>query len=420
MEKVADRPRGTESELGDSRPKADEVRRELHSILESRVFHGSKRCQQFLEYVVEKSLSGEPGALKERTIAMEVFGRQHPANLNDDTIVRVGAREVRKRLAQYYVTPEGAASTLRIDLPPGSYAPVFRHPVELHEVEEHPPAARPRRPILLLMGAVIVAVVAFVAYARLTAPDPNAVAFARFWDPAFHASEPLLLAVGNPIVYHPSSRARMMSESRLPPQPIPLQRPIQLPPDELDGSDMVPVFNQYVGFGDLVTATEISAMMAKHAKPLRVRLASSVAFADMRQTQTLLIGAFTNRWTMELGQNWRFQFTRPKNGAAEIMDTTNGRQWSVSSKDDGSAPEDYILIGRIRNSSAGGFLVLAAGVKQFGTEAAGRVLTDPAQLGAILNRLPVGWESKNLQVVLHAKVIGNAPAQPEVVASHVW
>jgi hypothetical protein len=41
-------------------------------------------------------------------------------------------------------------------------------------------------------------------------------------------------------------------------------------------------------------------------------------------------------------------------------------------------------------------------------------------LGAILNRLPKGWEDKNLQIVLHMRVIGNAPAQPEVVASHVW
>jgi hypothetical protein len=65
-------------------------------------------------------------------------------------------------------------------------------------------------------------------------------------------------------------------------------------------------------------------------------------------------------------------------------------------------------------------LLISAGIKQFGTEAAGRLLTEPSQLGAILNRLPKGWEDKNLQIVLHMRVIGNAPAQPEVVASHVW
>src|SRR5215813_10741765 len=93
-----------------NRPSPEEIRRQLGSILKSPAFHGSKRCHQFLEYVCEKALAGETGALKERTIAIEVFGRQPQSDLGEDTIVRVGAREVRKRLAQYYVTPEGEAA----------------------------------------------------------------------------------------------------------------------------------------------------------------------------------------------------------------------------------------------------------------------------------------------------------------------
>src|SRR5205807_9497500 len=69
--------------------------RQLRSMLESPVFHGSKRCKQFLEYICEKSLAGEADTLKERTIAVEVFGRAPQSDLGEDTIVRVGAREVR-------------------------------------------------------------------------------------------------------------------------------------------------------------------------------------------------------------------------------------------------------------------------------------------------------------------------------------
>ena len=43
--------------------------------------------------------------------------------------------------------------------------------------------------------------------------------------------------------------------------------------------------------------------------------------------------------------------------------------------------------------------MVAAGLKQ--------------QLGSMLRRLLVGWEGKNSQIALHAKVIGNTPAQPE-------
>ena len=416
-------------------PGPEEIRRQLQIVLNSPVFHGSKRCQQFLEYVCEKSLSGESGALKERTIAIEVFGRQPQSDLGEDTIVRVGAREVRKRLAQFYVTPEGRASDIRIDLHPGAYAPEFQYannpPEEV--VAPSAPAAAPanpvvevrraprrRRQVMVGVGLAVLAVGAVFAVVRVSGANPNADAFRRFWDPVLRDPEPMLLAVAHPIVYHPSWRAMKLSEANQPPRETQVQRAIQVPPRALDGSDLIPVFNQYVGFGDMVVANEVSTMLARKSKAVRLRLASSVVFEDLRKTQTLLIGAVTNKWTMELQQSWPFRFTWTPDMKTVISDTRNGRQWSIPAKEDGSAPEDYVVVCRIRNSFTGGTLMVAAGLKQFGTEAAGRLLADPEQLGVILRKLPAGWESRNLQLVLHARVIGNTPAQPEVVASSVW
>jgi hypothetical protein len=141
-------------------------------------------------------------------------------------------------------------------------------------------------------------------------------------------------------------------------------------------------------------------------------------FADLRKAPTLLIGAI--RWTMELQQNWRFRFAR-RGVDTVIADTQQpARDWTITAKEDGSSQEDYILVCRIRHSFTGGLTIVAAGLKQFGTEAAGRLLVDSDQLGSILRKLPPGWEFRNVQIVLHARVIGNTPAQPEVVASHVW
>jgi hypothetical protein len=258
--------------------------------------------------------------------------------------------------------------------------------------------------------------------AKLTGPSPNAEQFRLFWQPVLKSEEPLLIAVAHPIVYHASSRATRLSEQNLPPQEVPAQRAIQLPPDQLTGADFVPVFNQYVGFGDLVATNEVTAMLERKSKTVRVRMASSIGFADFRKAPTLLIGAITNRWTMELQQTWRFRFAWTPGTHTVIVDTQEpaARRWSIAAKDDGSAPDDYILVGRIRSSYTGGFVLEAAGLKQFGTEAAGRLLADPEQLGALLRKLPAGWESKNVQLVLHVRVIGNTPAQPEVLASHVW
>jgi len=412
-------------------PTGDEIRSQLQAILASPAFHGSKRCQQFLDYVCDKSLRGETGALKERIIATRIFGRPPESDLGEDTIVRVSAREVRKRLAQYHVSAEGAASQVRIDLPSGSYVPEFRYAIA-HQEEEVPAAApmvveQPPRPgkrwLVAVLGALGLVWMIAAAVFELSGANPNAEAFQRFWGPVLRAPEPLLVAVAHPIVYHASNRAVRLSEENQPPQDVPLQRPIQVAPEKLNGSDLVPVFNQYVGFGDLVAATEVSSMLARKSRSVRVRLASAVEFADLRKAQTLLIGAVTNRWTMELQQAWRFRFSWTPGTRIVIVDTqdpSGAKQWTITSKNDGSALEDYILVSRIRSTYTGGLVLVAAGLKQFGTEAAGRLLADPDQLGLILRRLPGGWETKSLQVVLHARVIGNTPAQPEVVASHVW
>lgn len=419
-------------------PSAEDIRAQVQLILASPSFHGSRRCRQFLEYVCERSLAGDLGALKERAIAIEVFGRRPQSDWAEDTIVRVGAREVRKRLAQYYSTSDGAAAKVRIEVPSGSYAPEFHYTAALGvEVPgiASPPADSPvkapvwwqRRFVFVVAGCTVALIAGLLSLNRLArvnpAPPASNASFEHFWAPVLAAREPLLLAVGNPLVYHPSQRALKLSEERQPVLPYPAQRPLQLAAGELNGSDIVPVANQYVGFGDMVVATEVAAMLGSRSKEARVRLSSAVSFADLRKSPTVLIGAITNRWTMELGQSWRFRFDRVDR-ANTIVDTAasppGSRVWKVPKREDGGAEQDYLLISRVPHSPTGGMVIVAAGIKQFGTEAAGHVLTDPASLGAVLSKLPPGWEDQNLQVVLRVVVIGNTPAAPEIVAWHIW
>src|SRR5579863_7130264 len=191
-------------------PKPDEVRAQVREILASPVFHGSKRSQQFLAYVCEESLTGGASGLKERTIAVEVFGRNPKSDLADDTIVRVGAREVRKRLVQYYLTPEGMASPVRIDLPTGSYAPEFHYAAapapdpQPHILAPPPTPEEPRyfsrRTVMLIAAALLAVVGASVVAAKWMRPNPAEQAFSRFWEPVFRSNDPLLLAIAHPIV----------------------------------------------------------------------------------------------------------------------------------------------------------------------------------------------------------------------------
>ena len=103
------------------------VREQLNRLLAHPLFTNSKRYPVLLAYTVEQALLGNAGELKERTIGVEAFGREPNYDVNLDPVVRTTAAEVRKRLIQYYYSPDHAGELI-IELLVGSYVPVFREP----------------------------------------------------------------------------------------------------------------------------------------------------------------------------------------------------------------------------------------------------------------------------------------------------
>src|SRR4051812_39602899 len=103
---------------------AHKVRTHLEGLLHSPHFDGSTRSREFLRYVVEEVLAGRAAYLKQAAIAVEVFGRKPDFDAVIDPIVRVQAGRLRRSLERYYLLA-GDAHALRIELPKGSYAPVF-------------------------------------------------------------------------------------------------------------------------------------------------------------------------------------------------------------------------------------------------------------------------------------------------------
>lgn len=98
------------------------VMKSLDSVLASPTFRSSRRYPAMLRYITEKTLEGHPEQLKERTIGIEVFGRDADYDTHEDPVVRISASEIRKRLAQFYrdATFEHA---IEFRLPLGTYVP---------------------------------------------------------------------------------------------------------------------------------------------------------------------------------------------------------------------------------------------------------------------------------------------------------
>jgi hypothetical protein len=100
------------------------VREELQRIVTSRHFRTSRRGMEFLQYVVDQKISGNGDLLKERLIGVQLFGRKPDYATGEDPVVRVQAGDVRRRLESYHADPD-MQSDILIQIPIGSYAPVF-------------------------------------------------------------------------------------------------------------------------------------------------------------------------------------------------------------------------------------------------------------------------------------------------------
>jgi hypothetical protein len=81
-----------------------EVRRQLNKIVESEVFRRSAQLERFLTLVVERSLLGRPGELKEYALSRDVFNRGENYDPRTDSMVRVEAQRLRRKLRKYYDT----------------------------------------------------------------------------------------------------------------------------------------------------------------------------------------------------------------------------------------------------------------------------------------------------------------------------
>lgn len=405
-------------------PNAVLVREQLRRLLAHPLFTNSKRYPVLLAYCVEQTLLGKASELKERTIGVEAFGREPIYDVNLDPVVRTTAAEVRKRLIQYYYNPDHAGE-LVIELPVGSYVPIFREPAGVQKslapeavltqnleaspqeniaflapqlsIEPARPGFNFRRWLSIGFALVFAVLLGFAAGRfefsnRPSASQPSNME--RFWDPITATSSRVTYCLGEP------------TES------VDLQVRATFGVSE-DGS-----LNVY----DVITLARSIVPLVPRNGAFRVVAASSTSFAQLREGPIVLIGAFDNPWTLRITQDLPFGF-EVDNNVRKIVDRKSLQkrfwtlQWEVPNK---KLAQDYALVARIHDKVTGQPVIILAGILGEGTEAASEVVSNPVYLDAMLREAPRNWDQLNLEAVVEAKVIEGHPGPPTVVAVETW
>ena len=81
---------------------------------------------------------------------------------------------------------------------------------------------------------------------------------------------------------------------------------------------------------------------------------------------------------------------------------------------------EYAIVARFTDPDTGQLCIIAAGIGQGSTLAAGEFLTDPASLAELEQMARGAGNKKNIEVVLSTQIIDGQPGTPKIEATHFW
>ena len=454
-----------------------EIRLHLAEIIASNAFSGSRRCQEFLTHVVEHALIGDFDGIKERILGIRIFGREASYDTNGDSIVRVTASDVRKRLLRFY--KNSAPSALRIQLPSGSYIPEFHYVVdessyspipaveasrsahslsalsppsapspENDDVEDPPEQSLPHtgaqyKPLQrIFVSGLLCLVFLFVGWRFGTL---HATAMLRH-DLPVDARYAFYKELLGPIATDPQQETKIVlsnpalflyrgSASSTPPptadrgeKKIPV--PQSLAPHLTGGADdpkaefpyhyLALDTTDYTGLGEAESAFNLEKLLTVLQRPAQLTEGRFLNWDEAREQQLILLGArHMTPWTQSDLTNANFKW---EHNVIYNSRPKPGEQPVYMQTFDGKVLVDYGLIWMSQSPSGSRMLVLA-GLTSTGTAGVGDFFVDPNQMKPVFDKLkaasPKGSIPANWQVLVRITARDDVPLNVSLVTLRV-
>lgn len=407
-------------------------------VAASRHFSRSPLLCRFLLYIVVETIEGRAAQITEHAIGVRVFDRPASYRTVEDNIVRNYARQLRKRLADYYAN-EGAEEDCLIDIPLGGYVPAFR------SAADEPPAPRPVLAVAAPSPVELethspgrrrnwAAALAFVLYScGLVAAAWFASAWAHTPHPAPRITDPLwqsMLASPDATYIVPSDSGFNLIED-LRHQALPLADYIggnylSYPLHELDPHTADDLRTQeYTSYADMQITFSIERLPQFDPRHDTMRFPRALHLDDLKNSNVILFGSEdSNPWASLAETNANFRIIDQKGMEGARIVNTNLRPgeapFYVSHWDEPSH-ETYALIQYLPNLGGTGHLLLLQGLDVAGTQAAAEALFHPEVIAPILEKaLRPDGTLRSFEILLRSTSIASNAAGVQVVTSRVY
>jgi hypothetical protein len=450
----------------------DVVHQVLEKILGSKHFVNAYKKKQFLRLICNFYLEGRAHELNEHLLGYDVFGRDSSYNPSDDPIVRVCAHEIRKKLEVYYGS-EGANDPIRLEIPAGSYQPVFTQrasePAAL-ETPVPPPetVTEPiRRQVSLrklaigfaFLGLAIAVMVLALLNRQLrqrvaeveTAKDP--ATYGAVWTTFLTDTSPPLVILSNPPVlrFANSTDPEFLTKDSIPltPEAVAALKDKFVTNPEVSikesgspaGDNHEPLSDKVViernqtprlivrtnvntGMGEAIGLHYLTDFFRKASRSILLKQSRTLSAEDLKQHNVIMLGGiWVNEWSNKLTRSEDFVFT--SKGTIENRNPQSGEEREYIPQFDrrtGNLLVDYALITVKPNITDINRVMLLAGVYSQGTEAAAEYVTNKNYLDQLNQRLQQVKESgvppRSFQALLKLEVENGIPTTISILALH--
>lgn len=417
----------------------------LQRLLQSHTLANSEAIRRVLKYIVEASVSGHAGEIKEYTIAVEALGRPEDFDPKADNSVRVQMQRLRKKLDEYY-KKEGAGDSIRISIPTGHYTPQFNSPAPEKPTDKNnetgglrtepalPPETRTRPSAFLgWKGFTLLLAVSIVALgislfrgsgrpARSTLHQsalPNSLAC--LWKPFVSAPKPPLIIYSNgmflmsrqgDLYRYFAGAAHPLPIGAKVPSLAGLDRPGPIPPHV----GPLYYFDAYTGTGEVVAAARIGQLLSDAGENFDIKRDGVVSYDDIRGSNVIFLGASLEDAvlrTLPVKGDLVFEdSSRPEFvGSLEIRDLhpAPGQPSLYRLQRDektGALEGEYALISLLPGVVPGRYIMVLGGISTIGTQAAAEFATSTDYMQVVAKALggPQAKPSSYFQVLLRVQI----------------
>ncbi len=417
-------------------------------VSQSALFRKGTKLRAFLLYICENAILGRNENLTAQLIGTKVFGRSPEYDLNEDNIVRVEARELRKRLEAYFAG-EGRNEPVVIEIPKGSYAPVFRlrhQPAEAVALEpaappvpdspaaEAEPRRRSRLTVVLSVAALLslsAAIWLAFAYSSVRSRLPVASAADSVYRDLLGTmgtvpNRETLIVLSNPnvLMYYGSQvdeSTRVPKTFRAPAELKNTLGFLLKPADKDAPHHLISLVREdYTGIGESVSAFHLGQLMRSLRRPVRVTQSRFLNWDHVQKQDLILLGGpGSNDWSYQNDANSTFAFVRDHVEIAKPLPGERSRYMREGGLTAGTASVEYGVI-KMLTSPYGYKTLLFAGVTSAGTAGVGEFFSNAEKITEVHRRIrsavpgkrfPSDWE-----MLIRIAVRDGVPLETSAVA----